>query len=362
MFSSSGFFPLSQRQALWRTVQPGRYHYQITADALVRVFLSAFVWRLSGLREIVERLGRLLGTGNFSSLCPALARPSSLRFVAGLFESLQDRRHAVGQGLIAIDSMAVTLPASQRHRCRKYNDKTVGGGVLWAFMIHTRRGSCPVRVLKTMAGAWGDTAQMAGVELSTRGPIYLMDRGFYALKLIEQWLCQRVRFIVRARGDAVYERLKTLSAPRGYGKAGRIEMDAWVRLGSVNAKVHPRARMIRARVGEQLLVLVTGLRHLSAERLLDAYRQRERIEQFHRLVKEVVGLAHLYSFSQSGIEFLLYTAVLLAMLLVLGEAQGETITVLRRTLRNLRRRIGLGQLWKRNTFLTKRAKDHRKNH
>lgn len=68
-------FPLRQRQALWQEVQPGRYHYQITADALLRALLMAFTLRLSGLREMIERLGRLLGTANFSSL----ARRSRVR-------------------------------------------------------------------------------------------------------------------------------------------------------------------------------------------------------------------------------------------------------------------------------------------
>lgn len=275
---------------------------------------------------------------------------------------MQARQRVRREDLVVIDSMAVTLPATQRHRCRKYNDKTVGGGVLWAMTIDAARGICPIRVLKVLAGAWCDTAQMAGIALAAQGPIYLMDRGFYGLALIEQWLLQRVRCIVRARGDAVYERLETLSAPRRYGRAGRIEMDAWVRLGSVNAKAHPLARMIRARAGKELLVLVTGERRLSAERALDAYRKRERIEQFHRVLKEVIGLAHLYSFSQLGIEFSIYTALILAMLLVLSEGEGETVIVLRRALRRLRRSLGLSYLWKRNTFLTKRAKASRKKH
>ena len=362
MPSSSGFSPLSQRQALWREVQPGRYHYQITAAALVRSLMMAFVFRLSGLREMVERLGRHLGSANFSSLCPALSRRSSCAFVAGLLELLQRHHQPTREDLEVIDSMAVTLPATQRHRCARFNNKTVGGGVLWTMTVGAARGVCPVRVLKVMAGAWRDTAQMAGVRLQAQGPLYLMDRGFYGLRLIEGWLVQRVRFIVRARGDACYQVQKEISAARPYGKRGRIELDAWVRLGSINAQAHPLARLIRARVGQQLLILVTGERCMRAEQVLDAYRQRERIEQFHRLLKEVIGLAHLYSFSQTGIEFAIYAALLLTMLLVLGEKGGETVAVLRRALRQLRRSLGLGGLWKRNTFLTKRAKDSRKNH
>ena len=324
--------------------------------------MAAFALRLGGLREIARRFGRRLGTGNFSSLSHALSRACSRRFVQGLVERLEARHRPGVNNLVAIDSMAVTLPATQRHRCKKYNNKTVGGGVLWTFMIEAARGTCPVRVLKVMAGAWHDSKQMIGVELIARGPVYLMDRGFYALRLIQTWSEQKVRFIVRARHDTTGQILQKLSAPRPY-RNGRIEGDAWVRLGSASARFHPRARLIRARIGKQSLVLVTGERRWSAERILDAYRKRERIEQFHRCLKDLIGLAHLYSFSQSGITFLLYTALLLAMLVILSapRAAGDTIAVLREALRKLRRSLGLGNPWRRNTFTVKRAKQTRAN-
>jgi hypothetical protein len=330
---------------------------------LVGAFMTAFVLRLSGLREVVDRLGHRLKTRNFSSLTPALRRGCSLSYVQGLIERLEHRHRPRRDALVAIDGMAVTLPATQRHRCKKYNRRTVGGGVIWTYAIEAARGLCPVRVLKVVSGAWRDCAQMKEVALIAGGPVYLMDRGFFALGLIEQWLAQRVRFIVRARKDASYEILQTLSRARRYG-VGRIELDARVGLGSATAKAHPVARLIRAVVGKQILVLVTSEMKWSAERVLDAYRKRERIEQFHRFLKEVLGLAHLYSFSQSGMTFLLYTALLVAMLLILGDpkATGEVIGVLRRALRDVRRALGLGNVWKRNTYLVKRAKSAQKNH
>jgi hypothetical protein len=319
--------------------------------------MAAFVVRLSGLRDIVERLGRLLGTCNFSSLTPAMRRACCLRYVAALVERLQSRHRPERDALVALDSMPVTLPSTQRHRCKKYNARTVGGGVIWSYLIHAARGSCPVRVLKVVAGAWSDAAEMAGVELMAGGPVYLMDRGFYALGLIQTWLRQGVRFIMRARKNTVYEVMATLSRPRRY-RAGWIELDAWVRLGCKPARAHPEARLIKAIVGKQTILVVTGEMEWPAEQVLDAYKKRERIEQFHRFMKDTVGLAHLYSFSQSGIAFLLYTALLLAMLLALFEGwEGvETIVVLRGALKALRAALGLGSPWKRNTNAIKRKK------
>ena len=319
--------------------------------------MAALVRRLSGLREIIQYYAHALATGNFSSLCPALRRPCSLRYVMALTARLESRHRPQRDDLVPIDGMAVTLPATQRHRCAKYNRRTVGGGVIWAYMIRAGRGVCPVRVLKVIEGAWRDATRMAGVALEARGPVYLMDRGFFSLVLIREWLAQGVRFIVRARRDAVYEVLKSLSKPRRY-RNGRIELDARVRLGCPSTKAHPEARLIRAVIGKEVLVLVTGEMRWSAERVLNGYKQRERIEQFHRYLKEVLGLAHLYNFSQSGLAFLLHVALLLAMLLSIGEpARGEeTIAVLRRAIKQLRRSLGLGNPWKRNTYVCQRKK------
>ena len=53
--------------------------------------MAAFMLRLSGLRDIVERLGHWLGTANFSSLSPALSQPCSLRLFQEMVQCLQAR-------------------------------------------------------------------------------------------------------------------------------------------------------------------------------------------------------------------------------------------------------------------------------
>lgn len=325
--------------------------------------MMAFVLRLPGLREVVERLGSVVRTNNFSSLGPALNRACSLRLVQEFLGRFQTR-HKPGAGeLVALDSMALALPATRRNRCKKMNDKTVGGGVLWAFMINAAHGCCPVQVLKVMQGAWNDSHQMKGIELIARGPVYLMDRGFFALQLIQSWQDCHVRFIVRAKMQVGVERLRTLSHARAY-RNGRIVSDAWVRLGGLQAKFHPEVRMIEARLGKMTLRVVTGEMKWSAEQILDAYKKRDRIERFHRFIKESVGLAHLYSFAHSGMMFLLHTALLVALLLFLGAAgvKGtDTAALLRKLLKSLRASLGLFGLWKRNIRPASRDKKQATN-
>jgi hypothetical protein len=321
--------------------------------------MLAFVCRLSGLRAVVAHCKRLLRTKNFSSLTAALRRASSLSFVNRLVETLEAKGEWGREELIAIDGMTVGLPKTQRHKCKKMNDKTVGGGVVWAYAIRAARGVCPVKVLQVLEGAWHDVTVMRAVSLVARGPVYLMDRGFYAFDLLEKWLEEGVHFIVRVREkDLRYDVIREISRPRLVGNL-RVALDARVRLGGKQAKRHPEVRLVQAILpsGEGLSV-VTGLLAWSAAKILDSYKQRWHIERFHRFLKDTVGLAHLYSFGQNGLQFLLYTALLLAILLFLSAegATQATIDLLRNALRAVRSALAFGGVWKRNACTVTRRR------
>jgi hypothetical protein len=350
---------------LWATVEPRRYRYRIEAAGLVQAFALAMVARLSGLRAVAERCGHFVGTKNFASLPEALKRASSLRFVQAMLERLQAGPEPGDGALVAIDSMALTLPKTRRHHCAKFNNKTVGGGVLWTYVIDSARGVCPVKILRIMSGAWHDTKTIRGARLIARGPIYLMDRGFYALDLVEQWLEQKVRFVVRVKHDRdlVYEPVRTMGCPRRHGNLW-IVFDGIAKLGAAQAKHHPRVRLIIARpLKGKELTLASDRYDWSAAKILAAYKKRWHIERFHRFVKEALGLAHLYSFDHAGMMFLLHTALLTALLLFFEaeSKEGEAvIAVLRQMLALARKPLGLGALWRRNMVVRGGYKSKRK--
>jgi hypothetical protein len=339
---------------LWSEAEPRRYPRRIDPCGLIKAFMIALVLGLPGLRAVAERGAGLLDGCNHSALSHALRRMSSLTMIEYLLDLLTPR-HAPGPGdLIAIDSMPLTLPATLQHGCARITRDTVGGGVLWAFALNAARGVNPVRILKIIEGAWSDTPLMADVELAADGPIYLMDRGFYAIDLVAHWIRERVRFIVRAKRTKMrYEVLRTMGRPRRVGLL-RIVEDAIVRLGRKDRKVRPIARLVRAWLptGEEL-ILVSSMTCASAEYLMETYRQRWQIERFHYYLKETLGLAHLYSFQQNGLAFLAQVAVLISVLLILDgdDADGGlTVDRLRAALKRLRRLCGVHGLWRRNTM------------
>ena len=345
------YFPQRELRAIWAGVEPRAYPIAISSQGLLQAFMLAFLARLTGLREVTRRCGRLLGTSCFSSLADALVRARLVEFACRALERLECPIEPPEAQLVALDSMAQTLAATQRHHCAKLNDKSVGGGVLWAFWIGAHAPLSPVRVLKVVAGAWCDSRLMRTVTLAANGPIYLMDRGFYAFDLLRSWMSGQVRFIVRARERCLVfavEKIITAASAR-YGSKTLL-LDAWVSLGAPSAKSHPRVRLLRFRLpsGETLSLATSLDERWSAGCILLYYRERRKIEPLHRLIKETLGLAHLYSFHWRGIVFLLYTALILALLLFLSDPGADAVASMRRALRRARACLGLSAPWRRN--------------
>ena len=94
-----------------------------------------------------------------------MRRKDALAFVGRLIQALEVHQRPGGEDLVAVDAMAVTLPKTQRHGCKKFNNKAVGGGVVWSYQIRARQGASPVRLLATVNGAWHDGSIMRAVQL-----------------------------------------------------------------------------------------------------------------------------------------------------------------------------------------------------
>jgi Transposase DDE domain len=330
--------------------------------ALIRAVLMAFVTTTPSLESLAERFAWWLRTACKTTLSYALKRDSSLRMVQALLASLGEGQKIQPNELVAIDSMPLTLPATRRHTCRKINSASVGGAILWTFRLRAPRGAHPIGILKIVSGPWHDTQTIADVSLAPRGPIYLMDRGFWAIRLIRQWLEQEVHFVLRVnKQDFTYRTLATHGAPRPAPGGLKILCDGVAELGGPQRKNKPTVRLVVAALADGTdLILVSDQFSANAEEILSAYKQRWQIEQFHRFLKDTLGLAHLYSFHETGIFFLAHVAVLLALLLFLGATarRATTIETMHEAFEALRRSIGEGTRWKRN--MTNRPRYNKK--
>lgn len=202
--------------------------------------LMAILRYAPGLRATARYGAALLGTAHASTLSYALRRRSTLAMVRAMVERLSGAGRFAADALVAVDGMAITFWDSRPHGCARFAPGVAGGGVIWAMALGGRRSAgAAVRVLRLVEGAWSDAGQMRTVALQAGGPVYLMDRGFWSLGLIERWLAEGVRFIVRA--TAAQLRWRTLSVRGPARRAGRlrIERDVVARLGAESAKRRP---------------------------------------------------------------------------------------------------------------------------
>lgn len=368
------FFSSTTRNRLFSHSQPGLYPRKIDPFVLIVVLMESYLLLASGLRAIAGRAGARLRTSQISTLSYALGSPLIVRLVRAMLDKLSFEEGDLGrEDVVALDSMAVSLPKTKRHNCRKMNSQTVGGGILWGLCLTVRRSLSPVRVLAVIEGAWHDSKVMDGVRLIAKGPLYLMDRGFYKIDALVRWMTEGVRFIVRVQEqELVYQEqerlgragrhLKAKITKRGGRRKAIVRYDGTATVGGASRRgERPTVRflivdIIRGRSIERLILASSELT-MGAQELLDLYGRRWEIEEFHRVLKRAIGLAHLYSFRQRGLELLVLLAALLAVLLWIDEETPTTAgskaptvpQLIRQALFKMRQSIGMGNPWRPNT-------------
>lgn len=361
---SSSFFPPKQLRALESEAEPRNYSRKIYPVQLIKTLIAGMLLRAPSLEGLIRANWWSLATRNKSTLSYAIRRMSTLTVAKAMVAILNGTCRLDRDSIAIIDSMAATLPSSQPSNCARFNKNTVGGGVLWLFVVNAAAGTSPVQILKFMRGSWNDCFQIRDCPLVSNGPIYVMDRGFYSLVTMKQWLKSNVRFVLRAKAHQChYQVLSKCAKPRKIGNV-RVEDDCVALLGR-DAKTQVKVRLLWCTVNGDTLILTSSELDATAERLLEIYKLRWKIERFHKVIKHVIGLAHLYSFQANGLELLVYISFIIAVLMYLSaDAKHlceDLVNRLRSEVKNLRQQLGLTD-WKPNVHIRKRQKKRKGNH
>jgi hypothetical protein len=327
--------------------------------------ISAFLTRAPNLEQVGYLVGGMGTPAGKSGLHYAMRSPFTRRLVRLMIDHLSSAQDWGDGQLVSIDSTALSLPATRQTNCASMNDATKGKMVLWGVAVDSRGGQCPLKLLHITEGSHHDARAMDSVALKSNGPIHLMDRGFYSLKLLERWTNQHVRFVCRARtSNLIYERLRP-SRKKRVGTT-HITFDGLARLGSKTRRgPRPIVRLVDflPPTGERIVLICGGLENYSTSQILGFYRRRWDLETFHNLVKNKLGLAHLYNFQSEGMELLLLVVMLIVALLLKRDptAEDKTVQLLLKALDIVRSKLGIQRTcWKANTITTRRRKKRRK--
>ena len=157
------------------------------------------------------------------------------------------------------------------------------------------------------------------------GRCYVGDGGYADASLFDDIIDIGSSFAVRCRADATIERvieerlLSQAALDAGVVRDVIIEAPgAKHRLRRVEVQVAPHPRRVRSGTKQtDLIVLCTNLLELPAELVALIYQQRYTLELFFRIFKQLLGMRHLLSQREEGIDVQVYCAVIVCLLIQL---------------------------------------------
>lgn len=368
-------FPQSVLEHLWKEAQPRNYPYKIKTTAVPFAILHAFIARVPSIVELLKAHGDVIGTHAKSTFADFLANPVFEKFVRLMLLHFQESTKASSPGperLRPVDTMPLSLAATARSDASAINNNTIGIGLTWLLDLEPQSGCCPFEVLKIHSGAWNDAAFLMSEE--ARFPCDeqatdVFDRGFSSHRVMRERLARCEPFLMRLRKCEVkyWKCVKRVSRRKRHGSL-KILHDM---VATIGARTPVTVRLVWALLpnGEALIV-ATDRMDWTLEKILDGYRERWPIETMHKVIKDTIGLAHLYSFQESGLKALTQLALLLAGLVWVGLGEGEekrsaegkvlVVASIREGVTALRRRlIGTGT-WKRNNTQRRYSKTRKR--
>jgi len=302
------------------------------------------------LRTVAKALGGVEGVKRFSlgsfSEAPRIFEPERLKpIIAELAGELspigKDPRLAeLKHALTLVDGTVVAALARLARAAvgdaARYNTSRDGRAV-YAWRLHTQldlETFSPRRIDRTGARNAGENRENNVLRRNLEaGRCYVGDGGYADRSLFDDIVTNASSYVIRLARDAVFEvaddggeRLLSQEALDAgvvrdavlarLGVAGATSMNHPVRLIAVQVEPHPR----RTRKGTEhcdLILIATNLLDLPAELVALIYLYRYTVELFFRVFKQLLGMRHLLSQRQSGIDIQIHCTLIVCLLLCL---------------------------------------------
>lgn len=298
------------------------------------------------LPKVAQTLGvKRFSLGSFSE-APAVFEPHRLQEIITELAAearplaIDPRLADLKQALTLVDgTMLAALP--KLAQAAALGTRYAGGRDgrdFYAWRLHTQlelKLPYPVRIDVTGAGKSGANRENQVLRQSLQANrCYVADAGYADYSLFDEIVAIESSYVCRIREDSAFEVLEERELSREALDAG-IVRDVIVKPGDQNApprqhpvrilviQVTPRPRRTRKAEGvkvmgsrsSDLLVIATSLLELPAELVALIYRQRYSVELFFRFLKGMLGMRHLLSQREAGVEIQTYCAIIACLLI-----------------------------------------------
>jgi hypothetical protein len=200
------------------------------------------------------------------------------------------------------------------------------GRPMYGWRLHTQLDLAtfsPVRIDRTGARNGGDQREHNVLRQHLQpGRCYVGDGGYSDASLLDAIHDSGSSYVIRTadRGEPVVleEHLVSEQAKQqGIVRDTVVQLKTNHRVRRIELKVEPHPHRTRAGMKQtDKLILYTDL-DLDAELIGLIYRQRYTVELFFRIFKQLLGLRHLLSQREEGLEIQIYATVIVCLLLQL---------------------------------------------
>jgi hypothetical protein len=194
----------------------------------------------------------------------------------------------------------------------------------YGWRLHTQldlKTFCPRRIQRTGASTAGEAGEAEVLQASLEaGRCYVNDGGFADSRLLDAIVDAGSNFVGRLPSNGVFEVIDERFLSQEALDAGVVR-DALVQwrgrhpIRVVYVQIEPRPPRGGKDKPTDLLVIGTDLLGLPAELVALIYRQRYSVELFFRQLKHLLGLRHLLSQREEGIDIQAYCAVIVCLLI-----------------------------------------------
>ena len=188
------------------------------------------------------------------------------------------------------------------------------------------------------------------------GQTGVMDRGYQAHHLFDQWQLDNCHFVCRIKESTHRDIIEQFHVQ----KESHIFFDAKVLLGtpSLNQTKEP-VRLVGYEVDDTQYWVATDRYDLTAEQIASVYKLRWDVESFFAWWKRHLNVYHLFARSKNGLMVQILSGLITYLLLAIycHEQHGEPVSIRRvRELRNQIRNESLQQVTKQTTVRQRKPK------